>query len=253
LGNTASYLVQNLQIFALRLCIVTSIPVQTPSLATVLSESYIRPGGAYLTPSIWKSHRLCVSRSKLRKHGIHLLHLDRLYQEHVHATCERCFLRRRVSKACDSHDHSSRASTCILEATNCPRGFEAIHNRHVYIHQHDFWLDGSLGLIVADIVGALLFCGIFVNVDGFLTVLCCTIGMSAFLGKDFEKAQIDSLLNLSIGPRLKSFVKVLTLSSTNKRENVFVLTHGAVYARLICSLIRREAAIDFSDVSLPLR
>lgn len=38
------------------------------------------------------------------------------------------------------------------------------------------------------IFGVLLLCGLLVNFQSLLTVLCCAIGVSTFLGEDLEEA-----------------------------------------------------------------
>jgi hypothetical protein len=39
----------------------------------------------------------------------------------------------------------------------------------------------------------LLVDGVFVDLDGFLAVFCCTVGVPCFFGEDFEEAEVDGL------------------------------------------------------------
>jgi len=136
----------------------------------------------------------------------------------------------------------------VLEAADGAGGFEAVHNGHVDVHEDDFWFDGGVvegaglggGLVVVVLVLLLVvFCGLFVDFQGFLAVVRCAIEVAGFLGEDFEEAEVDGLLGRGVSWGIAEdqlfWTERLTLSSTNRRDIVSVLKHGTVFARLICA------------------
>lgn len=179
-----------------------------------------------------------------------LFHLERLGQEQVHATRESLLSRRRVAKTSDGDDDRGRASAFRFEAAYGAGGLEAVHDRHVDVHQDDLGLDDwRRGRICTGAFGCAL-----VDVDRLLSVLCGAVRVARLLGEDFEEAQIDTLLMWLA----KTYVATTlqgqydTLSSTNSRDSVADPSCGSVLVRLRCdgALSGGELGTDATSPSL---
>lgn len=125
---------------------------------------------------------------RLGQDRIELFQLDRLGQEQIHPAGERLFLRRGVAQASDGDDHRTRAAASLLKAADGARSFEAVHDGHVNVHEHDLRL-GDRGVLVVFgglwIIGALCCLrGILVHLNGFLAVARDAVVVAGFFGED---------------------------------------------------------------------
>lgn len=102
-----------------------------------------------------------------------------------------------VSKTSDGDDHGRQGARLLLELTDLPRGFEAIHDWHVEVKENDAWFAFHAGrvqrrsFVDADLLA--FFDGRFVGFYGFLAVCGDEPREPITVGNQCEKLQIDRL------------------------------------------------------------
>jgi len=85
--------------------------------------------------------------SQPRKNGSYLFHVNRLREEKIHSAGESLLLCGNIAQTRYGDDGGSAGAAEVFEAANGARGFEAVHDRHVDVHENDVGFDGQLVVI----------------------------------------------------------------------------------------------------------